>query len=287
MIKDRHNPALINKYSAYCPEGTTIIPGMITLRNGVSLLWIRFMPSGAEGLPEILFLPGLASIIENFKEILKVLTRRFTVHYVETREKKSSVVPRGAGFGVGEIASDLSLVIKNIFPCDKRYMILGYSLGATSSAEAIPLLNNKPLKLILIEPNSRFNFPPVILFLARYFVFMYHPLRPFIKWYMKKYHINIEEDYEMYLINSRAIDAASPRKVAAAVRAISEYDISSVLPKIDVPVVIIGASKDIFHSHDQAKQIFSAIRDCTFVEMENNKRTHSQEVADWIMSNLE
>ena len=273
-------------YTGFCAPGTAITPGYLSLESGVSLLYINFIPEKNEGLPEILFLSGLAAVMENFRELLQALTSKFVVHFLETREKRSSHIFWGARFGVKEIAGDIALAADKIFSNGQPYLIIGFSLGATSGAEAIPAIKNKPLRLVMAEPSATFRFPPLIRFLASYFVFLYYPLKPLLKWYMRNYRINLREDYEMYLINCRILDSASPEKISATVREISSYNISLILPLVDVPVIVIGASKDTFHSHNEARQIAAGLKNALFVEMETNKRTHSAEVSEWLVNHL-
>lgn len=286
MIKDKHIPDLINKYSAYCPEGTTVIPGYISPNPGIYLLHVKFIPEKGEDLPEILILQGLAAVVENIRDLLFALTSHFIVHLLETREKKTSRVPAAAKFSVEEIARDIARGADMIFDDHQAYIMMGFSLGATSGAHSVTMIRNKPLRLIMIEPMATFDFPPLIRFLARYFFWLYYLIKPFLKLYMKKHRVDLKEDYELYVINCRILDSASPRKISAAVWAISSYNITKVLKAIDVPVVVIGASRDIFHSHNQAKMIAAGIRESVFIEMHNNKRTHSAEVSEWLLGHL-
>ena len=70
----------------------------------------------------------------------------------------------------------------------------------------------------------------------------------------------------MYDINSRILDQANPKRLAATVLAVRKFEVWEHLPKIDVPCLVVGVSHDKFHSHDEALVL-------------NNKRSHSEEVA--------
>ncbi|MDY0254566.1 MAG: hypothetical protein RBR30_09170 [Tenuifilaceae bacterium] len=42
---------------------------------------------------------------------------------------------------------------------------------------------------------------------------------------------------------------------------------------------MIGATKDSFHSHNEALNISKAIRGCKYIDLVDSKRSHSKEVA--------
>jgi homoserine acetyltransferase len=99
---------------------------------------------------------------------------------------------------------------------------------------------------------------------------------------MKKFHINAEGDYEMYEINARILDQADPRKLAATVIAVAKYEIWNDLKLVDMPVMVIGVSKDKFHSHDEASNIAAAIAGSSYIDIATNRRSHSAEAASLI-----
>lgn len=275
-------------YSAYCSPGTKITPGRLFLSNGADLNLITFSTSTDKGLPPVVFFAGFASVIDNFKGLLLALTENFTVHYVETRDKASSILPENAGFTVNDVASDISGAIDALGMPEGKYIIVAFSLGSTATAEAFRSFPvRRPQLVILAAPNGRFRIPPIGIFIARYLSWSYYLIRPFLKWYIKTFHVNTREDYEMYNISVRALDESDPRKMAPALLEMVKYEIWDALGKIDVPVIVIGASKDIFHKHDDALDISSAIPDSKYYDLETNKRTHSAEVSDLLLSHLD
>jgi pimeloyl-ACP methyl ester carboxylesterase len=272
-------------YGHYCPEGATWNQSFIGAAPGVMLNVVTFTPRMPETgcrMPPIVFLPGLGSVIDNFRETVMALSERYTVYYIETREKGSSQTEGKAGYSIGEIASDLPPVIEKLGLRAGEYIICGYSLGATVAVSAQKLAGPKPAALILIEPSASFKWPRWLPPLARIGVPLYPIIKPFIKWYMKKFHINAEGDYEMYEINARILDQANPRKLAATVIAVARYEIWNDLKSVEVPVLVIGVSKDKFHSHDEASKIASAIPGSSYSDIETNRRSHSAEAADLI-----
>jgi pimeloyl-ACP methyl ester carboxylesterase len=277
-------------YSDFCHAGASCKVEYTALPTGVELLTVIFMPPEPPDNPPVIFIPGLASVIENFRETVIELTRHHTVYYVETREKRSAKITRKHRFTVEDVTSDIVHFADMKFPSGSAYVIAGYSLGATAIAEAFPLLGNKPVKIILIEPNSSFPFQGWLLFLARAARVIYYPMKPFLKWYLRRFRINLAEDYEMYRINCRILDSAEPARIGAAIRDLSPYRMNGCLQAISVPALVVVASKDRFHSHDEGMDIARQIKGALYLDLADNKTTHSTEmgriISDFISSQV-
>lgn len=275
-------------YSEFCYTGASFRVEYTALPTGVKLLTVIFTPPEPLDFTPVIFIPGLASVIENFRETVIELTKHHTVLYLETREKKSAEINGNHRFTVEDITTDLVHFADMRFPAGSEYLMAGYSLGATAIAEAFPLLENKPGKIILIEPNISFPFQGWLLFLARAARVIYYPLKPFLKWYLRHFRINLAEDYEMYRINCRILDSAEPVRLGAAIRHLSGYRMSGCLREISVPALVVVASKDIFHSHDEGMEIARQIKGAGYIDLADNKRTHSAEmgriISDFIIS---
>ena len=144
-------------FSEYCGEGTEYDAEYVALPSGVSLLVIAFTPQAASSSKTIVFIPGLASVIDNFRETVIELGRHHKVVYIETREKGSARVDKRHGFSVDEITADIVYFVDGRFSAGESFVMAGYSLGATVIAEAFVRLKHKPERIILIEPNATSN----------------------------------------------------------------------------------------------------------------------------------
>jgi pimeloyl-ACP methyl ester carboxylesterase len=278
VSKDADN---LPRYYSCCGEETKIEHRRLLLKNNSDLNCVSFIPATPGNLPPVLFIAGFASVIENFRDLLLSLTRSLTVHYVETRDKESSIIPREAGFTVSDIASDISESIEVLNLEEGNYILLAFSLGSTASVEAFRSCSiKKPKLLVLAAPNGKFRVPPIGIFIAKYLSWSYYIIRPLLKLYIKRFHVNTKDDYEMYNISSRALDSADPEKMAPSLLEMVKYEIWDALDKIDVPVIVIAASKDIFHTHDDALKISSKLRNSRYFDLETNERTHSSEVSE-------
>jgi pimeloyl-ACP methyl ester carboxylesterase len=275
-------------YSKNCAPGSVILGTRVILPDGINLNTVTFRPAVDKGLPPVIFVSGMASIIDNFTGTLIGLTKDFVVHFVETREKTSSIVPKDSTFEVRDIASDISGVVHRLISEDREYILVTYSLAATAGAESFnKILKRKPGLFVMIEPSGTFRVPRFGVFLASHFAWLYFFLKPFIKLYLKYFMVNVKEDYDMHLILMRILDTADPYKLAPTLVAASRYSVWQSLEKIDVPTLVIGASQDTFHNLDDAKNIALHIKGATYTDLETNKRSHSPEVADVIMKYLQ
>lgn len=75
---------------------------------------------------------------------------------------------------------------------EQGYVLCGTSLSATAMVDCYNDFKSYPFCMVLLEPNAIFNYPKWSLFINR---------------------VNTKEDYEMYEINCRALDAADPYKL--------------------------------------------------------------------------
>ena len=265
-------------YSDFCDSGATWKEEYVSLPTGVELLSVVFTPPEPVVAPVILFIPGFVSLIENFRETLIELTRTHTVLYVETREKSTAKISPDHRFSVDEITQDIVHYAEFRIPEGVPYAMVGWSLGATAIAEAFPRLQRKPEAVLLLEPNSSFPFKGIALFLAGMVKYIYRPVVPFVKWYMRTFLIDIETDKEMYLINCRNLDTAEPVRLGKAVRQLSRYRMEGCLEQISVPALVVVTSQDRFHSHGEGTDIAARIPGAQCLDMEDNKRTHSAEM---------
>lgn len=83
----------------------------------------------------------------------------------------------------------------------------------------------------------------------------------------------------MYLIYCRNIDTAIPERLGAAVRQLAPYRMDECLPGISVPTLVVVTSKDRLHNHDEGIEIARRIKGSSYLDMADNTRTHSTEMA--------
>jgi pimeloyl-ACP methyl ester carboxylesterase len=287
MKTDSYTYYNMGDYAAHGHEGCAVSAQRIVLFGDVNLNVVTFVPPLKSPYPPVIFFPGMASVIDNFSGTIRGLTKEFTVHYAETREKSSSILPAKTGFEVTDIASDVAGVIDALVPEGGDYFIVAYSLCATAGAESFrSKLKKRPSLFVMIEPSADFRVPGWGIFLTKYFKWLYRPIKPLIKLYLRLFMVNLKEDGDMQKILVRILDTADPYKLGPTLAAAARYSLWDALDKIDAPVLVIGASHDTFHEHQDSRDISERIRGAAYVDMVNNKRTHSPEVAESIKGHL-
>lgn len=263
--------------SEYCAPGTEIKEEMIAVSEIVSLRVITFMPNKKNDNPAVLFVAGWISLIKGWKFVLKEMTRDFPVFYVETREKISSRVIGKAGYGVEEIGQDILALVSRLNLNNRKYILFGSSLGATAILDCCQSLTSKPLSLILIGPNAAFRVPKLGMAAIRILPpRLYLVFKPFIKWYLKTFRLNVRSDYAQYEKYCNALDAADPWKLKKGALSLSKYQVWELLEEIECPTLIVGASKDALHEPKDLQKMVSKMKNARYLDLETNKETHSE-----------
>jgi len=265
--------------SDYCAPGTKWTEKMVSVSGNVSLRVVEFHPNKSTTQPTVLFIAGWISLMRGWKIVLKEMTKDFHVIYVETREKISSKINGKAEFSVEAIAKDIVKLVE-IYKLEKnKYIIFGSSLGGTSILESYKGLNHHPLCLALLGPNAEYRTPWWgKLLISIVWPGLYNALRPFIKWYLRKFRLDIETDRAQYEKYCNALDAADPKKLKPAAKALSKYKVWGILKDIDLPVIIIGATKDLLHEPQNLIQMDKMLPNSVFLDMDTNTFAHGPEM---------
>lgn len=103
---------------------------------------------------------------------------------------------------------------------------MGSSLGATAILDAVAALRPQPKALTLVAPDAEFRVPRWGLRLIRPFpprlclIF-----KPFVKWYLRNFRLDVTTDYGQYEKHSNALNAADPWKLKKAVLSLAKYSV--------------------------------------------------------------
>ena len=262
----------------FCFPGTRCDEQMYQTEESVSIRVIHFRPEEKSPYPPVVMVVGLATVIESFQGIIGELTRDFEVYYVETREKSSSQLLGKVKFDIKTVAFDIISVIQLLELKNDQYILFGYSFSACVIVEAYHHLESKPKCLLLLSPTPSFNYPQWSLPLIRVAVPFYGVLKPLAKWYLRNFVINYKSDKDMYLFTSHALDRADPVKLKNTILAIAGYTLWDKLASIDCSTLIVDTSMDGIHIHNDIMRMAHSIKGSTYIDMENNKRTHGAEL---------
>ena len=260
-----------------CSPDTKVSEEIIRVSPQIKLQVFSFKPKNENNNPVILFVAGWITLIKGWEIVLKEMTKDYQVFYVETREKISSQVTGNVGYGVEEIGQDIVALVNYFNLKDQKYILFGSSLGATSILESCLHLKESPLCLVLIGPNAVFRVPHFGKVIIRIFwPRLYLILKPFIKWYLKNFRLDIKSDYAQYEKYCANIDAADPWKLRKGAISLSKYEVWELLPKIEIPTLIFGASKDSLHTPKNLHRMVEMLPNCEYLDLETNKQTHSE-----------
>jgi pimeloyl-ACP methyl ester carboxylesterase len=270
---------MIKDNSSCCPEGTASETRLFRINDLVALHAETFTPQVLHGNNAIVLVGGLATILDSLSAIVSELASDHIVHYIETREKSGSLIGGNVSFDVETMGEDTATIIGKLGLEEDKYLLMGYSLGATVIADCYRNLAAKPKCMILMEPTPVFHYPAWSLPLIRYLGLpLYKILIPLSKLYLRTFHINTREDAEMAVISFRSLDHADPRKLRNVILAIARYKLWDKLPFIDCPVLIVGTSKDQLHVKGETEQMARLLKRSSYTDLETNKRTHSPEL---------
>ncbi len=265
--------------SDYCAPGTKWTEQMVPVSDNVSLRVIEFHTQKSTTQPTVLFIAGWISLMKGWRIVLKEMTKDFNIIYVETREKISSQIKGKAEFSVEAIAQDIITIVDKFKLEKDRYIIFGSSLGGTSILESYQGINPHPLCFALLGPNAEYRTPwwgKILIGII--WPQLYDVLRPFIKWYLRKFRLDIESDYAQYEKYCNALDAADPKKLKPAAKALYKYKVWGILKNIDLPVLIIGATKDLLHEPENLIKMGKMLPNSVFLDMETNTYAHGSEL---------
>ncbi|MCK4641032.1 MAG: alpha/beta hydrolase [Candidatus Marinimicrobia bacterium] len=263
-------------FSEFAAPETTCRVRNVPVNKNVTLKIISFSPRKVAENPVIIFVPGWISLMSGWKEVLIEMSRDFTIHYVETREKISSTVSGKVHYQVEDFARDISSLVDFFRLKDRDFILYGSSLGSTTIVDSCRFLTRQPLCMVLIGVNAVFYIPKFWQCVMRLFPpRLYLVFKPIIKWYLRNFRLDVQSDqaqYEKYCLN---IDTADPWKLKKAALAFVRYAIWDRLPDIKIPALLISASKDEIHDLQNIRRISALMSNSTNIDLETNSNTHS------------
>jgi pimeloyl-ACP methyl ester carboxylesterase len=263
----------------FCAPGASVNEEMVPTNKNVILRLLTFTPPAKSKYPPLLFVPGWVSQMFGWKEVLLEMTKDFKIYYVETREKISSRVQGEVQYDVVSIGADIITLIENMDFPDKEYILFGSSLGGTTILDLCRFLERKPLCLVLIGPNAVFRIPMTWIIIVKMFnPGFYALIKPPVKWYLRKFRLDVKSDYEQYEKYCRAIDSGDPWKLKKGVLSMYKYEIWPLLKDIDIPSLMVGASKDKLHEPANLHKMVQLMPRATYLDLETNKQTHSKKM---------
>lgn len=264
----------------YCFENSVCTAQMLRLTDQVSLRLLCYTPANEAGNVPVVLITGLATEVKSFGNIIYEFSRDFPVYYIETRDKSSSFVHEKVRYDIESMGNDVAEIIRQLGFSSGKFVMVGYSFGAAVIAAGFRHFGAIPHSVVFIEPTPAFHYPKWSIKLIKWYGKpLYQFIMPFAKWYLRNIVINKKEDYEMATITSNSLSHANPDKLRNTVLAIAGYEVWDKLDSISCPALIIGTSKDRLHNREEIRRMVSSIKNSSYIDLENNLRTHSAETA--------
>jgi pimeloyl-ACP methyl ester carboxylesterase len=258
----------------------TVTEDYVNVSDGVSLKIIDFTPAGdGTEQPMIIFIAGLVSLISGWQNVLKQLTPRYRTIYIETREKKSALLPKDktVDFSINRMTQDIAEFLQQRVSPERPFCFVGSSLGSTIILDYLSQDSRQSFDTFAIAPNCEFRVPLWFL-LALWLLppFFYPVIKSALKWYLRNFRLDKYREPEQVKKYEGTIDEAEPQRLKACALAIKDYTLWDKLPNIKAPVFVIGARTDILHEVDEIERMVSLMPSARLEIMESNRETHSE-----------
>ena len=253
----------------------------VRVSDGVELTLFDFMPEDCdENAPVLIFVAGWVSLIKGWRDVLKVVVPDYRILYVETREKKSALLPKGRYplFTVERMARDIDEVVRETLNDATPFYLAGSSLGSTVILHYLSQPDYRaPEKSILISPIGEVHFPFWAKIIINYFPpSAYVVIKHLVIWYLNTFRVDKKNEPEQAEKYKGTVGSAEPKRLQANARALFDYAVWDKMPSIKSPVVIVGAETDKLHGLETLEKMVSLIPDASLEIMESNKATHSE-----------
>ncbi len=232
----------------------------------------------------LLMIPGWSTVVPSWDEFLIEAMKDFEIVYFESREKASSGLTRKSEIGMPRMALDLKEVIGQLKLDEKKLVMFGSCIGATTIVCGLVDKLYNPLLPVLVAPPARFEYPE------------FH--RPFIAitphWLLK-----IAKPLgRQWLIRSKS---DTPEQAAKYIRALEEADgfkwkkmglhlaykrYWKVFPLVENHVLLVAAEKDKMHDVKVTKKVKELIKNSIYMDLKTNENTHSKIMVDEIRKSI-
>lgn len=253
--------------------------------DGTKLRILTTNASKEKNIGYTLFLvPGWSTIVPSWDKVLMEAKDDFDIIYMETREKSSAKLVKKAKFDLHRLAEDMKNVVDHFKLDVDKIVVLTSSYGIMTVGQALASNLVDPFLSVFIGAYGRFDMPPT----TRYFVpFITHHaitmLKPLWRLWVRK---SKSEDAEQAAKYYRALDEAEPRRWVKAARQVCFPWFWYLYEQIDNRVLLVGMEEDKMHMIEETDKIASLLKNCTYIDMKTNKRTHSPEMVDVVRKEI-
>lgn len=193
----------------------------------------------------VLFVPGWGAVPEEFREFYHFLHDEVELYYLETREKRSSILDPRSGMNVGRSGRDIEKAIEKLGLRDRDFVLLGACWGSSIILQGLHDQTLSAPTVVLVDPMKSLWFPRWLL----RFVFRWTPnfvvrlLKPLIVWLKL---LGMQEPRQRQRAEQfiRAADIGKWRRAAVAAR---NFQLAGKLKTIEKELFVLNCSDDAIH----------------------------------------
>jgi pimeloyl-ACP methyl ester carboxylesterase len=250
-------------------------PRLVATAPGVRLCVRQLRTRRPEG--RILFVPGFLSFVESWELVLGELTTRFDVDYLESREKRSSVIDRRARFRIEDLAADLAGATTDLGLRPGTFDVVASCSGAAGVLRAYADGGLRPRRMVWVAPTLRPVVPWIVVPLS---VVLRGPLyglllRVAVAWYRRFLNPPGRDAFQHSRFMA-VVAGADPYKATRGARDLYARRVDAALAReVDVPVLVLAASRDASHPFAAIRRLTELLPDGRLVDLGTFWRTRS------------
>ena len=256
----------------------------ITVSDGTQIrLYLTTAPVESRNGYTLFMIPGWATIVPSWDEVLLEAMKYFDIVYFESREKDSSVLNKKTKNVMDRVSEDVKDVVAALNLDDQKLIPLASSWGAMLLADALAKKKINPYLVCFVGATSRISLPkgtrPLIP-IAPPFVLTI--IKPLLRSWLINTQSENEEQARRYL---RLLEEANAKKW----KKVAKHSLGThwhLYEKIEQNTIIFGAEKDKMHSVEETRKIVSLIKNSTYLDMQTNKNNHSANVVTELRNHL-
>ena len=257
---------------------------MLEVEPGVRLKLMSWQPARPSAQAPILFVAGWVSLVSGWQALLDVLVATRTVHYLETREKRSAEIERSllrpSSFAIPRLAEDLVRVAQQLGIDDGSAVLFGSSMGSNAILEALKHGRLPARAAFLVGPNASFVFPWWGKVAVRVIpAWLVERLKGFVVWDLRRFRVNAGGDPEQMARYVRTVRAADSLRLKLSAAAVLDYSALPGLETVSAPVAIAYAASDSLHGEGEVRRIVAAMPRGVAVSCPSNTYMHTAAVA--------
>jgi pimeloyl-ACP methyl ester carboxylesterase len=257
----------------------------LVMSDNTSIRVLTSKPEKSKANGYVLFVvPGWSTVVPAWEKFLMEAMKDFEIVYFESREKASSGLTRKSEVGMPRMALDLKEVIEQLKLDEKKLVMFGSCIGATTIVCGLVDKLYNPHLPVLVAPPARFEYPefhrPFIAITPSFFLNIAKPLGRF--WLIK-------------------FKSGSPQQAAKYIRALEEADgfkwkkmglylaykrYWKVFPLVENHVLLIAAENDKMHDAKVTRKVKDLIKNAQYIDLKTNENTHSKVMIDTIREHI-